>query len=206
MKIYTFYTDTHKILYNSFLESIKNTNSDLLVVSEYFEQECNGNFMADGWNKTMHRKVDQIIKSCKENEIFIHSDCDVYFKRSIKSIIIEELGDFDIAFQDDSSSGYCMGFFICKPSKTIIDLFEDVRNNIESYGNDQLALNSLIYKYNIRHKKLSNRFFSYGQLNRGVWSNDDFEFPNETLLIHANWTIGVDNKLKLIEKLKNINE
>jgi len=125
MKIYTFYTDTHKKLHEYFLESVT-INSNLTVVSDYFNQECNGNYMSDGWNNTMLKKVDQIIKACENNEVFIHSDCDVFFKKDIYNDIIEELGELDIAFQDDSSSGLCMGFFICKPSEIIVNLFREV--------------------------------------------------------------------------------
>jgi len=204
LKIYTFYTETHKILHSYFIESLKQTNENLIPISDYFEQECDGSFMSNGWNNTMTKKVDQIINACKENDIFIHSDCDVFFKRDIYNDIIEELSDYDIAFQDDSVAGFCMGFFICKPSQIIIELFEDVKKNINVYGNDQIALNSIIQKYPIKYKKLSQKFFSYGQLNKGVWNNEDFSFPENISLIHANWTIGTENKLRLVEKLKNM--
>jgi len=64
-------------------------------------------------------------------------------------------------------------------------------------------LNSIINNYPIKYKRLSHKFFSYGQLDRGVWNSEDFNFPDNIILLHANWTIGVDNKIKLIEKLKN---
>lgn len=204
IKLYTFYTETHKSLYyNYFLDSYKKTNMNFELISDCFEQECDGNFMSDGWNKTMYKKIYQILKACGDNELFIHSDCDVYFKKNIKEPILQELDDFDIAFQDDVLSGYCMGFFICKPSKEISILFRDVINNIDKYGNDQVALNKLINKYNIKHKKLSNRFFSYGQLKSGLWNNNNFELPSNALMMHANYTIGIENKMKLLDKFKN---
>lgn len=59
-KIYTFYTTSHKELYEDwFLASLKETNPNLELIVRNFDQECaSGQYMSDGWMDTMHKKMD----------------------------------------------------------------------------------------------------------------------------------------------------
>jgi hypothetical protein len=204
MKLYTFYSESHKYLYDLFLDSIHKTNSFIDINVDILDQQGSGSFMESGWESTMGKKLDQIIRACEEGDIFIHSDSDVIFLRNIEEKILEELGDFDIAFQDDGVVGLCMGFFICKPNTEITSLFKKVKEILPSFkGHDQNALNSIIQNYNIKYKKLSHLFFNYGQTRSRVWNGEDFEVAEDILVFHANWTIGTENKIKLINKIKN---
>ena len=51
---------------------------------------------------------------------------------------------------------------------------------------------------------MDDRFFSVNSiLNGKVWTNEiDLDINKNILLIHANWTVGVENKCKLIETVK----
>lgn len=214
MKIYTFYTDSHKDLLNRMIKSISPEWGVELVI-EKFPQECySGEYMSNGWNSTMKRKTELIIKALDKGEPFIHSDCDIIYFQDPVQKILEELDDFDIAFQSDDipNTWYCMGFFICKPSKRVKDLFNAVYDNIDNMGNDQLSLNNIISNYknetpgrgfeDLKYKLLSNRFFTYGLTNPGQghpWDGDQFEVPNDLITFHANWTHGVERKIKLID-------
>lgn len=209
MKVYTCYTESHIQLHEMLKSSLEKTNPDLELVSDLLPQECvTGNFMESGWNLTMNKKMDQIINSIDTGEIFIHSDADVYFFKPVKDKLLEELGDFDIAFQDDSFSGLCCGFFIARPSHNLKNLWTDVKYNIDRYGNDQNALNMVIKNHPIKYKMLSRTFFTYGHVGRGIWNNDHFEVDPNIHVAHANWTVGVQNKINLInfmrEKIENL--
>jgi hypothetical protein len=200
MKIYTFYSESHMDLYKIFMESVSKTNPNLEIETDTVPQEGSGIFMEEGWERTMTKKMDQIIRASKSEEIFIHSDSDVIFFKNIESEILEELGDYDLAFQDDGDAGLCMGFFVCKPSPQITKLFEAVRSSISSFnGHDQNALNHLINSHPIRYKKLSSAFFSYGQLRRGVWGGEEFQVDPKIRVLHANWVIGIDKKIDIIK-------
>jgi hypothetical protein len=203
MKIYTFYSDSHKYLYDIFIESLRDSNPEIDVVTDILDQEGSGSFMENGWESTMDKKLDQIIRACEIGETFIHSDSDVIFLKDIKEEILLELGDSDIAFQDDGEVGLCMGFFICKPNPKIISLFKKVKEILPEFqGHDQNAINSIIKNYGVNYKKLSHRFFNYGQTRHKIWNGEDFEVPKNVLVFHANWTIGIENKLKLISLVK----
>ena len=64
---------------------------------------------------------------------------------------------------------------------------------------DQTTLNKHIHM--VKSKFLSNKFFTIGQLIH-VWRGQDFEIPYSILMHHANWTEGIDNKIRLLDKVK----
>ena len=199
MKIFTFFSESHRKLHKLFLESLEKTNPNIQIHSDVIAQSGTGIFMDKGWENSMSDKLDQIIGSCEFGEIFIHSDSDVYFFNSIEEKILEELGDFDIAFQDDGHVGLCMGFFICRPNSNVINLFKSVKSILNEFnGHDQNALNSIIDSSGVKYKKLSGLFFNYGQKYGKVWDGEDFDIDPDILILHANWVIGVENKIKMI--------
>jgi len=203
MNLYTCYTDSHTELFEMMKSSLEKTNPDINLKVVKFSQDCEtGDFMKAGWNKTMEKKMDLILDSLNQDEVFIHCDADVYFFKPIKERLIEELGDFDIAFQDDSISGLCCGFFIAKSSPKMVALWEDVKRNIVTFGNDQNALNMIIRRHPIKFKMLSRSFFTFGHIGAGAWNNHEFEFDRGIHVAHANWTIGVQNKINLLNYMR----
>ena len=51
-------------------------------------------------------------------------------------------------------------------------------------------------------KVLSTRFWTFGSFG-GQWKGQNFDIPENLLMHHANWTEGIDNKIKLLEIVKN---
>ncbi len=203
MNLYTCYTDSHTELFNMMQSSLERTNPNINLIAEKFSQDCEtGDFMKPGWNKTMEKKIDLILHSIKQDDVFIHSDADVYFFKPIEEKLLEELGDFDIAFQDDSISGLCCGFFVARSSSRLYSLWEDVKNHIDVYGNDQNALNMLIRRHPIKFKMLPRTFFTFGHVGAGAWNNHEFEFDRQLFVAHANWTVGVQNKINLLNYMR----
>ena len=206
MKLYTFYTDSHSTLLNNyFLPSVPEEDGFEIIV-EKFPQEClSGNFMEDGWIDTMRKKVLYVLRGIEENwgNIFIHSDCDVCFLKPFKKEIINEIENYDLVGQHDGGGSICCGFFACRANDKTKKLFEAVLNDISKNNNDQHSFNKLKNNY-ITSKILDDRFFSVNSiLNGKVWTNEiDLDINKNILLIHANWTVGVENKCKLIETVK----
>lgn len=224
MDLYTFYTQSHYPLYERLEKSVSRLKSPLNLIVERFDQECSsGEYMTSGWSKTMKKKVDLILKAIDKGEVFIHSDCDIVYLQDPTEEILQELGSYDLAFQSDYIPGreiwYCMGFFICRPSQSVRDLFVKVYENIDNFdGNDQLSLNHILSTYknpnppgfrDIKYKLLSERFYTYGQSGDDIrWEGQDFKLPEGLITFHANWTVGVDKKVLLVDyvlKEKGIN-
>lgn len=203
MKLYTFYSETHRELYEIFIKSLNMTNPNISTKVDIFNQTGNGVFMEKGWGDMMSNKLDQIIRACEIGEIFIHSDSDVYFLGNFEERIISELGNYDIAFQDDNPS-LCMGFFICNPNVKVTEMFKKVKSLLNRFnGHDQNAMNSIISNSGVKYKKLSHLFFSYGQKNKGVWNGEEFDVNKDILVFHANWVVGTENKKRIIEYVAN---
>ncbi len=204
MKLYTFYTDTHEIfLKDFFIPSLKKGEYDLVI--EKFNQDChNGKYMTKGWNNTMRKKVQYIIRSIEEcwGNVFIHSDCDVQFFKPSKQYFISEIKNYDIVLQDDVVC-YCAGFFVCRANGKTLRLFNSVLDNLSQYDNDQDALNNYINSFEIKHKKFDNRVYTIAMAMGGRWYGEEVEIPKDIIIHHANWTTGIDNKIKLLEYVRN---
>ena len=141
-----------------------------------------------------------IIRS--EKDPFLHCDIDVQFLAPSKDVLMEELGDYDIAFMDDYGTA-CCGFHICRPSKKLADFFDLC---YETDGvNDQDALNKIIRTSDLRWKLLSGLFWNYGHHRRGIWVQynwDSMDIPSDILVHHANFTYGQDNKIAMASRVE----
>jgi hypothetical protein len=207
MKVYTFFTDSHKIFIDTFVKSFP-FESDFDLEIKYFPQECpSAKYRTDGWKKTMKRKIEYILHSLKEtpmNEYFIHSDIDIQFFKNIKSDIVSiiETSGKDILFQNDFVA-LCMGFFICKKNTKTINFFNKVLNQLDNFVDDQVAVNTLIKSSDLNYGVLPENYYTIGP-RFGTWNgNPNIEVPKNLLMHHANWTEGIENKIKLLELIKS---
>lgn len=211
MKIYTIFTDSHKdLLYQYFLPSIYN-HEYIEVVIKKINQNCpTAIYGSSGWFQTMMQKADYCRQACLENygKNFIYADCDVQFLNPFVKALETELGEYDIALQDDvfpfgNRRTYCAGFFICKANEQTLQLFDKILYDMKTFGpsqhwDDQGALNNNIDI--TKHKPLSHRFYTIAQSSNKLWDNNyDISIPDNILVHHANWTHGVPNKIKLLE-------
>jgi hypothetical protein len=203
MNLYSIYTPSHKILFDNYFKPSL-IEGEYELHCETRDQECStGTYYESGWNQTTYRKVEYFSKIVEENigNTFVFSDVDVQFFGKTKEILIEELDNFDIAAQDDTWNCLCSGFFICKSNERTINMFKSMKDNYHLYKEDQDALNK--NRHLSKWKFLSRKFFTVGQLTNNVWNGENFTTPTDILMHHANWTISVENKIKLLEKVKN---
>jgi len=196
MKVYTYYTESHKNMFDNYFSK---TIEDLEIKAFIGEQECkSGEYYSTGWKTTTMKKVDVFINAVKENmgDIFVFSDVDIQFFGPIKDSLLQELGDFDIAIQNDYNGGLCSGFFICRGNERTLNMFESMKNNGHLYAEDQYALNMNLHLCKVT--VLSTRFWTFGQFG-GQWKGQIFDIPENILMHHANWTEGINNKIKLLD-------
>jgi hypothetical protein len=212
MKIYTFYTDTHKEMFEQYF--VPSVPFNVPYISEYFPQECaSGSFHADGWMKTMNRKVDYVIRSIQETwgSWFIHSDCDVQFfpeNGDLMADIETHLNEKDIVGMDDIMM--CAGFFACRSNDKTLKLWSMVQDNLSRFANDQIALNHFLPQTGVSFG-LFPRFRYYNYMHHhtthAVWNGQQpiTLSPTErkcVLVHHANYTVGVENKVKMLQLIK----
>jgi hypothetical protein len=200
----TFFSDSHKIFLKYFLNTFPFDEAINLSI-KYIPQECpSAKYEAEGFDKSMKRKVAFIndsLEELKNDDIFVFTDPDVIFIKPYKNLFLEEMAEADIIFQSDLGSA-CMGVFACKVSEKIKFFFKDLYNNLDKFNHDQDAANFLlnVKNYNLKIKLFSYKVFNYGFLKGCRYEGEDtINFPNDIVLVHANYTVGVENKTKLIK-------
>jgi len=216
MKVFTFYSESHVQMFEDWFK--KTLPDDVELVCKEIPQECSsGNFEADGWMRSMYRKVDYIIECCKEEkEIFVHSDCDIQFFRSFKDEILKGMEDkgLDLLAQRDIPGPVCCGFMAIRPSQKMADLFGAVKTVMREHNiNDQHSLNHLLNSgADVKLGVLDERYYSvWRSLNpeasnnlNSVWHGMEplNNIPKDIVMHHANFIVGVDLKVKCMDVVR----
>jgi hypothetical protein len=215
-KVLTFYSDSHSVLYNDyFLKSYnKYLSKNYTLLTKKIDQlSPSGDWASTGFDKTMMEKVKWIIQNIdlNDNGYLVFADCDVQFFGDLEF----DLSSHDILFQHDYyENNYCAGFFICKQNKKVLDFFNlvyDVFNsNMNGKIDDQAIVNNLLNNKSLNldlafgtlpHDKYWTIAFSTSGV---VWDGQDVNCPDTIIVHHANFTIGTDNKIKLMNEVKKI--
>jgi hypothetical protein len=213
VKIYTHFSDSHQQLYEDFfkksLRKLYSKNEVSIRCLQHKQTTADGMFMTNGWLEAMDFKLNVILTGIKEtwNDWFIFADCDIQFFRPFIDDLKSELQKFDLVCQDDCNS-LCAGFFACKSNDKTLNLFENIHKNFKSLVNDQVALN--YFKHLIDYKLLDKqKYFTIGNFFDNIdgthnWDNKtQITMPFNILLHHANYVKGVNNKIKLMQNIKN---
>ncbi len=219
MKLYAIYTPSHAILKDEwFLPSIQD---DFDIVIKFHEQICpSGIFMSSGWAQTTIKKIELIIRAIEENwgKIFIFSDVDIQFFAPIQNKIEQLMGDNDMLIQRDNPKGtLCTGFFACRGNEKNLQLWKNayvLMLNNKKIRDDQEALNICLNnprngkdkknKYNVIWDYLPVIFFGGGSLTGYGWSaGKNWPIPENIVMHHANFTKGVENKIKQLKHVRD---
>lgn len=198
MNIYTIYSPSHRIFYDRYYTA--SLPNECVNISKQTEQICStGTYKRPGWEEFCYSKVLLFQQANRENlgSYFIFSDVDIEYFGNIKEVLIKELEGSDIACQRDYNQ-YCSGLFIVRASEKTQRMFNLMRDNYEK--EDQHTLNKFIRL--VKHKYLSKRFYNYSQSKQcteNVWDKKPFEIPDDILAFHANWTVGINNKIEMLE-------
>jgi len=111
----------------------------------------------------------------------------------------------DLLMQDDGAGGMCSGSFFVKPSKRVAQVFFDAINLLPKHnGHDQPALNEALANHpEVKATKLPSRYWSQGATTGKVWNpGDPVDPPNDIVVHQANWCIGIENKLSLLDEVR----
>jgi len=229
MKLYSVYTESHEILHEQyFLPTLKDNYELHIKKSDIIGK---GIYLQEDWMRAIYFKIDTIIEAIKENweDIFIFSDVDIQFFKPTKEFLTIHMGSLDFLAQKDHvdsirkeshpelSGHICTGFFACRGNEKTLKLWKEIKNFCmkNTSCNDQRALNFLLNGFNphkknnaygIRWEYLPPEFYSAGpELKDIFWKpNMKLTIPENVILHHANWAIGIENKIKQLEYVRNI--
>ena len=206
MKLITFYTNTHKQMFDEyFLPSIKKEDEFEIISKEGLQYSSDGNYFSNGFNETTRDKIkflyDNII-SLPDDEIILFSDVDVIFLKPLKSFLSNFI-NYDMVFQN-GYGGLNTGFFLLKNKQEVRNLLKKVIDDCHLYENDQIALNDIIKHFNIEKVMFSDEILSTAAIiGTKIWDNDEFKIPENTLVFHACWCAGINNKINLLNYVRD---
>jgi hypothetical protein len=208
MKIFACYSPSHQpMLEQHFAPSLPRE-----LEPSYLEipQVCpGGTFGSPGFYMACHHKIAYLVDILEtETEPFIFSDVDIRFYGNVKEDILRHLGTKSIAFQHDGPAGACTGFMAIKPSKEMKNFFRRVLQGIDPNSFDQDSANQLL-RICPRWMLLPHSYFTFGQsrniANKTLWEpGAAIHLPTPLMIHHANWTLGITNKLKLLDTVKQL--
>lgn len=129
-------------------------------------------------------------------------DADLIFLEPLDQITIPD--DADIFAQHDPGSGICMGLAFFRSTLHTIRFAELLAlNTRHDKCNDQIIANAIYSKMQDPPKLVyCETAMSYGLIAGDIWNGEDFYLPRSTQVFHANYTVGLENKTKLLEYVK----
>lgn len=223
MKICTFFTDEYRPLMNRFVDSFP-WEEDIELIINYVPSPSSLYYLIanDNWAEAMYQKIKfviDILQRCKENEIVVYADIDVYFFNKIKADIkaIFNRSNKDIYFMNDHSQ-LCMGFFACKKNNNVLNFLKTILEHTIEHRCDQRACNAIFAKKNaINFGFLPfDKYFNIGHYYHSTTLKEDklvqhvidqnIEVPKSIHVFHANFITGCDcvrQKLKMIDFIKS---
>jgi hypothetical protein len=204
-KVYTYATPSHlPLLREHFLPSFPfSVGVDLHI--EMMPQECaTGDYMAAGWNATMLRKLELCIAAADSAEhIVAVVDCDVRWHGSIDPVL-ECIERDTIVGHFDAPGVFCAGVMFFRPSDLIRRVFARAYALLvnDRVDHDQTGINVAAREKGVNlvaHPAI----WSHGCVKPGRWEPGLPlpEAPQNMILHHANWCVGVENKAKLLREI-----
>jgi hypothetical protein len=219
MKVYACYSPSHlPLVERHFKPSLP---PDLEPVYRELPQE--GSF-----NLATRRKVEFVLDAIKEaTEPFLFSDVDVRFYGVQAGDLLRHLQGRDVVFQDQggpptpdwgvlSIMPVCAGFFVVAPSQAAAKFFEKVLKKVGDSCRDQEAVNLVLTleEASVKWGTLPASYYTVARRKDGwlpvLRENWDpgipIWMPDIVLAHHANWTVGIENKLRLLDEVKRLQE
>ena len=200
MKLISIYTPSHQILKDHwFLPSLQ----DAFEISIHrCEVSGKGIYMEKDWTEAILFKCNTILDTIKKNwgTVFVYADVDIQLFAPMQDELQQSIENKDIVCQlDDPYGNLCTGFFAVRANELTLQLWQEVRKAIHIERRDQHAFNRLIHEMKaIRFGYLPAQFFGAGTFNAKIWQmGQRFYIPKFPIMFHANWTVGVDNKIAL---------
>lgn len=218
--LYCVYTASHAPLFDDwFLPSLASTDAFDLRAARC-DGTNGGSYREPAWSRAILTKSDVILTAIRENpdRPFVYSDVDVQFFRPAAGSLLKALANHDIAMQQDDRAGMlCTGFFVARGSDRLLELWQRVRAAATAEGRDQRAFQELVREEDaVRITRLPEVFFGAGlgirqppdydaEASFRLWEpGNPIEIPEDIIMHHANWTIGLERKIAQLEYVASI--
>jgi hypothetical protein len=177
-----------------------------------------GDFMTSHFYDVVKFKIQTLLKNLEDNScsMVAYFDSDIVIRGDAVSAMCKSIGEHDICFQSDRGS-FCSGMFIAKNNNKIVSFFTEVLHRLdhlrEKYVHtsaDQTVINEMLKteEIDLNFGFLDDSFTTYGNINTEVrlWEGEEFLLEDNVVAFHANFTIGTQSKLQLMDYVKSLSK
>ena len=215
LRLVTYYTPSHADMCRRFVLSRAWGFEER--ISTQYDQTCpTGAFKSTGWNRCMLDKLDCLLRQPQDAVPTVYVDSDVALMPGFHEWCEETLSCMPndaVAFADDIVQ-WCAGVMLFRSTPTV-HRFWQLLADLSPIWNlpDQDVLHNLRIQSEqsgsrlpITPQVLHRRFVcNWATVNHPVvpapWNGEPFVVPQSCLAWHANWTVGIDNKLAMLERV-----
>ena len=210
MNIYTIHSESHEAFYKIFKDSLFANCKNFMLCSKFAEQVSKtGEYGSDDVIKFYRLKLEYILEVLeKETKPFLYADVDIFVFRDFIADLEPRLGDNDLIAQYEKRELFrtiCSGFMYMKPNEKVKKLFRYALRNLDGFREDQKAINHYLRWHPIKWGMLPKTYYqiNYDHGNK-PWDGEDVNITvKNPFLFHYHWTIGNENRFKLLKMVKN---
>lgn len=213
MRLVSFYTPSHKAMYDEFVAP-RVGDFDEVVVREAPQRCPSAAFKQAGWNECMVDKIDTLLSLPEDGRPTVYIDADVVMSSRAAAWFREyasRLTENEVAYSDDIVQ-WCAGVMVFHSTPRVAVWWRLVREmSIIWDVQDQDAIHALRMQSRERGGPLPvpmitipgsavSNWATIG--NQTVWAGEPFVVPEGCVAWHANWTIGVERKMEMLRAAK----
>lgn len=216
LRLVTYYTPSHADMCRRFVLS-RACGFEERRSTQYDQTCATGAFKSAGWNECMLDKLDCLLKLPLDGKPTVYVDSDVALFPGFHDWCQETLARMPsdaVAFSDDVIQ-WCAGVMLFR-STPIVHRFWQLLAELSPIWN--LPDQDVIHQLRTQAEQTGGRLPIQPQvLHRSVvcnwatvnvnvpapWNGEPFDVPPSCLAWHANWTVGIDRKLTMLERVVN---
>lgn len=182
-----------------------------------FSQTCpSGEFKSSGWNDCMLDKLRTLMALPTDGVTTLYVDADVSLMPGLAAWCdgaSGSLADDTVAFSDDVAQ-WCAGIMLFKSTPRVSSFWRTLADLAVAWNvPDQDALHSLRMQSHHQSGRLPidvallppDRFCNWATVSAPAipppWTGEAFAVPETCLAWHANWTLGIENKLAMLNRV-----
>ena len=197
------HSDSHAtLMMDYFIPSVQRIGEyDLEYIK--IEQVAQGDYDKDNFKDACYMKLLLIKQAIIDNfgDCVLYSDCDLVFIEPTSDFLAELISDNDALFQRDDES-ICAGFIYFRCNDNMLNFINFCIEHYfeESVHDDQemMARHIEMIKHELMPDSICNISHFFGAK---IWDGEEITIPEGIKVFHANWTIGIDNKIKLLKMI-----
>lgn len=203
MKLVLASTDQYKELSALTERSIISEPSVEIVKFKLPSSDDESHFGTKRFNDLSKIAVEKMIEEMEkmsEGDLIMYSDSDILFLAA-PSWFFGRIGDSDSIFQYDEGFGPDAGFYVMKVCEKNLHILKRTSSLTGDGVNSQVAIRKAMDENRYKYAYFpTSDVWNYGaDYNASLWDpSKPIEIPDNLKAFHANFTIGIDNKKKLL--------